>query len=619
MEAYERAWREKVQNGKVFGLPSNMQHDMHRLIGWSYTLGLHIDSAMVRTVGELAMPETEAENAQLVHVARIFWHEVHDHGTADFRNELVARASPIIPANARALCREAATMIHSNVAADLYPEFFLAGQGFVDKDGLVDYRELLQRTKLIQPGVFHEPKRDLLLYAHPFYRRSLSHINKLNTYFLGNFHTVSLEHPALSMRLRLDPDSIGHPASARELIELEYWRGPHFSDDISSIRSGVAEHKGDQDDRLFHGIDRTQIWWKAPESRREGDKTFHYRTLEAEELIEDTSKGISDDHYGCRYVHAEYCSEVAAITHFDGAIRAYKSEHYLARIDLSIDRAGKQTDYTKLFRFDGSLRVDTWKSLLTDFFQGNKLIPEYLGAPPKQDDNVQSENVDAEIMPNELGLAAYIALGLKQGDNTTQLWAEERVSPNGRQAGFAETGVGAVHTYLNTRFKIEGFLTGGFSDGVLNLARLNIGPAPFSSTALSDELAPLVDALQQDVDGGTVHSASIPLTWEYEFCMVTLTIAGEAQKVAAALRQLPGVIDPLQLPSAWIEKLSKLVKSLSSQVPSWGRFQDLRLGRLSVPRPDNDSIQIHGSEELFEQLGLIGASPIDEDANRNSA
>jgi hypothetical protein len=47
-----------------------------------------------------------------------------------------------------------------------YPEFFQAGSYLVDKDGLVDYAALLARTKKLSPGVFHEPKRDLVLFAH---------------------------------------------------------------------------------------------------------------------------------------------------------------------------------------------------------------------------------------------------------------------------------------------------------------------------------------------------------------------------------------------------------------------------------------------------------------------
>lgn len=603
MESYEQALRESIEDGKVFGLPVNMQHDMHRPVGWSQTLGLHIDSSMVRTVGQMALPETEEENTRLSQKLRRFWRQCHIDGMETYREELILRASPLALANAGTLRREASTLIHPNVAADLYPEFFSVGQPFVDKDGLVDYRYLLKHTEQVQPGVFHEPKRDLILFAHRFFRRSQSHLNKLNAYFLERFHATSIEYPDLSMRLRLDPDAIGHPSTSNNMVELEYWRGPHFSDDIASIPSGVAEHRGDDNDRLYHGIDRTQVWWKAPESRKVGDQTFKFRTLEIEELVENPSWGIDEDHFGCRYAHAEYSYQDEAITHFDGAIRAYGAEPYLQRIDTSIDRAGKDTDYTKLFRFDGSLPVGAWKRLLTDYFMGNKLIPEYLGALP-ENEATPVANDATEAPPHQapgLGVAAYVALQPNQGGNRTHLWVENSITHDGRRATFAETGIGAVHTYLHNRFELTEVLTGGFDDGILNLARFHIDTSDPLGPTLSDELTPLADALQQDVDQGVTHSASIPMTWECDCYMVAVTIAGQAGKVASALRQLPTVVNPTQPPSEWIEQLAGLIRSLGSELNPWDWFSDFKLGKLSIPRQENDAIQLYGSPGLFTE------------------
>jgi hypothetical protein len=601
MESYEQALRESIEGGKVFGLPVNMQHDMHRPVGWSQTLGLHIDGSMVRTVGQMALPETEEEKIQLSQKTKYFWRQFHTDGTETHREELILRANPLSLANARTLRREAITLISPNVAANLYPEFFTNGYAYVDKDGLVDYRYLLQHTEQIQPGVFREPKRDLILFAHRFFRRSQSHVNKLNAYFLERFHATSSEHPEISMRLRLDPDAIGHPATSRTMIELEYWRGPHFSDDISSIPDGVTEHKGDDDDRFYHGIDRTQIWWKVPESRKNGSQTIKFRTLEVEELIENPSWGISADHFGCRYAHAEYSYQDKTITHFDGAIRAYEATPYLQRIETSIDRAGKNTDYTKLFRFDGSLPIAAWKRLLTDYFMGNKLIPEYLGAPPEKETVPTVANEEPPNKTPGLGVAAFVALKPHQGGSSTHLWREQQILRNGHRVDFAETGIGAVHTYLHTRFQLTELLTGGFDDGILNLARLHIDTSDPLGPTLSDELTPLADALQQDVDQDVIRSASISMTWEYDCYMVAVTIAGQADKIVSVLRQLPTVVNPSQLPSEWIEQLAKLIKSLGPGSSDWNWFRDFDLGKLSIPRQENDSIQVYGSPNLLTE------------------
>ncbi len=41
--------------------------------------------------------------------------------------------------------------------------------------------------------------------------------------------------------------------------------------------------------------------------------------------------------------------------------------------------------------------------------------------------------------------------------------------------------------------------------------------------------------------------------WEDDGLLVTLTIAGDANKVATVLQQIPAVVDPTQPPSEWIE------------------------------------------------------------------
>lgn len=60
------------------------------------------------------------------------------------------------------------------------------------------------------------------------------------------------------------------------------------------------------------------------------------------------------------------------------------------------------------------------------------------------------------------------------------------------------------------------------------------------------EVSTLAIALRQDAEGGLLRRAATPLTWEDDGLLVTLTIAGDANKVATVLQQLPNVIDPMQ-------------------------------------------------------------------------
>ncbi len=590
------------------GMPVHKQHDMHRLIGWTKPLGLYADSLMVRVLGLIEEPETEQEKAELQARAEQYWEHHHRDGTELFKNELVERVAPVDVANSRFLVMEAAVLERVGIAEELYPDLFIAGTGAVDKDGLMDYRQLLSRMKQVQPGVFHDTGRDLLLFAHRFFRRSLSHRNKFNAYFLQSFGATAEENGDLRVRLKLDPDIVGHPSSARNLIELEYWRGPLYSDDIAAIPDGVAEHKADDRTREFEGVDRTQVWWKAPESRRV-DSGGHadYRTFEIEELIEDPSGGLGDDYFGCRYAHAEFSADESAITHFDGAIRAYSADSYLTRVDKSINRAGKQAAYTKIFRFDGALPILHWKRLLSDFFRGNKLIPEYLGAPEEVDDDPAAEHQTdvANVLPNKTGciaLAALISLESGSIDDPFQVCSEYYQEIAGQLIPYVEIGVGETANHIRKHVEPGNIPMVGFKDGILNLARLRFGKSDRMKASFDTEVGALATALLRDVGAGITRRAAIPLTWENEGLLVTLTIAGDADKVVTVLEQLQNVVDPVNPPSDWIEPLSDLIKATAPRQRAEVNWSGVSHGILSIKRSGIVEQQMFVSEEMRQFL-----------------
>jgi hypothetical protein len=428
---------------------------------------------------------------------------------------------------------EAYVASKKGLAADLYPALFSQSSEAVDKDGLTDYRTLLTTMEELQPGVFYDASRDLVLFAHRFFRRSLSHQNKLNTYFLQSFCNVAKDHPDLNARLRLDPDLIGHRGSVQELIELEHWRGPRYTDEIQAIPTGVSEHKASERIRYFEGVDRTQIWWKSSETRQVEGKSTKFRSLEIEELIENSSDGLPGDTYGCRYAHAEFSFDDAAITHFDGAIRSYPMEQYLERIETSIDRAGKNSTYTKLFRFDKKMAVAVWKKLLSDFFRGNSLIPEYLGA---QDDGIDEIlAVDSHPILNEgvrPNLAAFISLDIGVIPAGIQVERQDSTLPDGQYIASLETGCESVHAFIANLVDLSNVVAMGAIDGTLNLSRITFGDASDLQLTMQETTAIIADALNRDYEKGCVLNTSVPLAWQHGELTVTLTIAGAADLVA---------------------------------------------------------------------------------------
>lgn len=568
MRGTEKHLKASIQAGLFPGTPSHIQHDMHRPIGWMETLGHVIDGATVRLLGLLHEVETDDEKAALGSMAAAYWQHIHHEGMQGYQNELVRRVSPSEISDGIYLRIEAYVVSRPNLAAELYPDLFNDDSSLVDKDGLTDYRALTKRMKQVQPGVFLDGERGLVLFAHRYFRRSLSHKNKLNDYFLKSFETAATDLCSVTPRLRLDPDLIGHSQTVTNLIEQEFWRGPRFTDDISSIPRGVAELKAKNRDKYFEGVDRTQVWWKAPETRRQDDALIEYRTFEIEELIENAAGGLENDGFGCRYAHSEYSSNSGDVTHFDGAIRAYSAEAYLDRIDAAIDHAGKRSDYTKLFRFDGSLPVSRWKRLLCDFFRGNPLVPEYFGATAT-DERPQEAPLTDEVVDAKPGLSAMIALeppeALKGWDQTQRFMLEptEMTLPNGQNVQVFETGCAAVDAFLRNKIEFDDVISIGFPDGQLNLPRMVFASTPEFPQYMTDVVCGLTSALRDDIDNNATQRVAVALAWPQDGLVMTLSLRGSACLVEEALGHLFETVDATKAASEWIERLSQLIKKLA--------------------------------------------------------
>lgn len=116
MKAEQQHQRECLNLGCKPGMPVNMQHDMHRLIGWTRPIGLYADSLMVRVLGLIEKPETEDEKAALATRAEEYWAHHHGDGPPPFQNELISRASPASVVDARFLLMAAAVLERGGIA-----------------------------------------------------------------------------------------------------------------------------------------------------------------------------------------------------------------------------------------------------------------------------------------------------------------------------------------------------------------------------------------------------------------------------------------------------------------------------------------------------------------------
>lgn len=551
--------------GVPFGTPSNMSHDSHRPVGWAVPVGLLLTGDMARLMGLIQMPELPEEEKAILVFREAFLRIAREEQAMPFVEKLLER----LPARERDQVRldycEAAVARGAGIASRLFPRYFDQGSNIVDKDGLVDYRALTSATRQVAPGVFHDSKADLLIFAHPFMRRSLSRRNPLNPNLLQNIERTAQRYPELRVRLRLDPDMVGHPDSAQASIELEYWRGPKFTDDIAAIPAGVTVYKADDRTRMFAGVDRMEFWWKSQEERSGGSPI---RTLEAEELAEDPSGGDPGERYGCRYMHAEYDPATQSMSHFDGAIRQYEGEAYLRRLDSSIDRAGKHSIYTKLFRFDGDLPIEAWKDLASDHFRGNGLVGEYLGGRPDSKSTGTPAEVDAadsirrKAAPRLAAMVRYErdADDLKGGAQPEQFAIEGHAVV---AVEIAECRLGqfvARHTSKDILLAVTG-------EDSLNLPHIFLGSANEAKKNWEKASADLSDALREDSEERRIQRVSASLGWSCNGFRAWLSFGGEAKLVSRFFARAKDAVRPDEEPSRWIGSLNEVLLDLSSGNP----------------------------------------------------
>lgn len=346
-----------LSNECLRGIPILLAHDASRLIGWSRPLALYFEPSLTRLagVGELVEKDDDFELLQ-----RYFTYRLQE-DLADFQLEiedLRSKLQGILQGQEKLIHTESIALIEPGLARRAFPELFFEQ----DKDDLVSLKNL----KPLGPGVY--AIGELLVFAHPFFRRSLYHLNTLNYPFLQDLQDINLD----TVKIALDPDMVGLASTyngGRE--ELVYWWGPKFDNDLRSIPFGVTHHEADDTERFFFGIAATQFRW---------GKNDNYHVFEAEELRNVPTTNSKGQEYGCRYVHSMVVEKTGQIEHLDGSIRSYSEDAMVERLSRDIAHAGRRTKYTKIWRIDGLIPVSLWKKLISDYFRDNFLVGEYLGA-----------------------------------------------------------------------------------------------------------------------------------------------------------------------------------------------------------------------------------------------
>ncbi|MDN3436486.1 hypothetical protein QMA04_00205 [Planococcus sp. APC 3900] len=350
------------------GFPMYFGHNYHKPIGWTHSLGIFIEPKIVRALGTAYLPENEDEYKLIENKIREYSYKNLDEHFEKFIHILDERLSDFYSGKQKYNNTECVSVIDKEIVKKVFPGIFEKE----DKSGLISLKDL----NSINPGVYQIG--EYLLFAHSYFRRSLSRLNTLNEEFLRQLENVK-HNPELDVKISIDLDLIGLAETFNKRHEFQYWRGPLFKDDLGNISDGVTVYSANDNQKLFSGISRTEFGWYKQDNKK---------TLECEEIADEPSYGLNNESYGCRYIHSMLNEETQLPYHLDGAIRLYSEERMIERLDIDIKKASRDTVYTKLWRIDGNINISLWKSLIVDYFRDNTLISEYLEGKTEDEDIV---------------------------------------------------------------------------------------------------------------------------------------------------------------------------------------------------------------------------------------
>lgn len=401
-----------------YGVPSCISHDLHRPFAWSKGKSLYIEPGLVRLAGLVYSPEDKKDEEELqglfqAKMSALLKESFEPHAAA-----LYSRLSKVLSEDHYPLMPACATFVDKNLVLKTFP-FVYKNQ---DKNGLIPLSDL----NPIGPGAFEID--GLLLFAHSFFRRSLSRHNSLNTPFLTRFQKEALSYGS-NAKIAIDPDMVGLASSYNEYIELEYWWGPKFNNELGTIDFGVTRHEANDDQKMFHGISATEFWWHNQDD---------IRTLECEEIRDMPSFGVGKDSFGCRYVHSMLDPIKSIPNHMDGAVRMYNETAMIERLEANIAKSGKNSNYQKLWRIDGEIQISVWKELLNDYFRDNRLVGEYLGAVEDNNHNTPRELINKTYSPP---LSKYVPCDMQPTEGVRiSVSYHEKTNSNSDSISFIPTG-----------------------------------------------------------------------------------------------------------------------------------------------------------------------------------
>lgn len=383
--------------GSDGGRPTNMSHDIHRFIGWSVVNGLYMSHELSYVVGNTYIPESKDEKEELQERRLAFFYKYMGEAIQKYEEAFIEELNKYklycVDGKGRWLYNGIVLYGYVDILYSAFPEL----KEHIDGDGLILLEHLLEAFNYCGQGVFKCKHNQLSIVLHSFFRRSYSIYNNYNFGFLDKLFEV-YNNGNHSVKVRLETNLIGFAPSWRQSHEYEFWYGPKYNDDIESIPEGLTRYESDEIDKVYTNIKSTEFIWQ----KKDDGKQYQF---EMEEVADVEAPALEKDTYGCRYLHALYDFNHKEFNHFDGAIRCYDLEKMIKRIDTPMNQMGHQAEYTKIFRIDGEISLDLWKSLITQYLCSNHSVYDYLGIPrpfPKPQKEKPRGNILQDYVPYQI-------------------------------------------------------------------------------------------------------------------------------------------------------------------------------------------------------------------------
>lgn len=397
-----KALEQAIWQSSVEGMPSHLDHDIHRLVAWSRTRSLFIEPSMAKVLGLTYVPENSDESNVFATLQQHYiLKKINDflEPHLSIFSELLKKDGLL--GNGNFSANGIAYYEKENIVCEKYP--FLYQE--MDKDGLLFLTKVLKKFQYVGQGVFKEKNSDFAICLHPYFRRSYSSYNCYNLDFIDRL--LKNDFKGINVRLKFDFNKICYYPSLVIQQEYDYWFGPNYDNNIENIPNGVTLYKTNSTEYFFTQALKTEFWWKSNIESRDGEK-YNLREFEMEEVKDVDSKIVGEDHFLCKYVHSIYNTNEDVFEHFDGAVRDYDTEKMAFRVSKTINECPKNTLYTKIFRLDGKIPLCFWKTLITMYYRENSSVYEYFGEKKaREHQDVKSANI---------GIEKYIPYKLSEGD-----------------------------------------------------------------------------------------------------------------------------------------------------------------------------------------------------------